>query len=215
MDAFSRFYLKVNNDNPSDDLINYLMNANTGDSVCLLMDKNKFFNYRFYSKEAPLFTRNDSVVKVFFKVSALFNQESLDSLNAVWAANESGFIQSYLEMNNYSGFYKDSVGVFWLSGKPDFSRLGTLNNKTISIKYRGYLLNGKLLDESPDNWQVNSATPDQMLKGINYVIKYMVEGENTKIILPSYLAFGEHGLVNIIPPYTPLLYEVKVIEIVN
>jgi FKBP-type peptidyl-prolyl cis-trans isomerase len=83
------------------------------------------------------------------------------------------------------------------------------------MTYKGYLLSGKQFDESPENWQVNTATPDQMIKGLNYVIKFLNTGENTKIILPSYLAFGELGTGNIIPPYTPLLYEINIKNIVN
>ena len=105
--------------------------------------------------------------------------------------------------------------MYWLSGKPSPSNLNSLKDKTISMSYKGYLLNGKQFDESPVNWEVNTATPDQMLKGLNYVIKFLNIGQNTKIILPSYLAFGELGSGNIIPPYTPLLYEININDLVN
>ena len=107
------------------------------------------------------------------------------------------------------------MNVVWLNGKPNHENVGALKNKTISMTYKGYLLSGKQFDESPENWQVNTATPDQMIKGLNYVIKFLNTGENTKIILPSYLAFGELGTGNIIPPYTPLLYEINIKNIVN
>ena len=48
---------------------------------------------------------------------------------------------------------------------------------------------------------------------IHYVIKRLKKGQNAKIILPSRLAFGENGSSNgTIAPYTPLIYEIKIIE---
>ncbi|MGZ3885263.1 MAG: FKBP-type peptidyl-prolyl cis-trans isomerase [Bacteroidia bacterium] len=42
----------------------------------------------------------------------------------------------------------------------------------------------------------------------------MKKGDFVKIILSSWLAFGETGSSNgTIPPFTPLLYEIKLIEV--
>jgi len=42
----------------------------------------------------------------------------------------------------------------------------------------------------------------------------MKKGEKSKIILPSYLGFGEQGSSDgKIPPYTPLLYEIELLNI--
>jgi FKBP-type peptidyl-prolyl cis-trans isomerase len=57
-------------------------------------------------------------------------------------------------------------------------------------------------------------TPDQVLKGINYVIPRLKVGQSAKIILPSRLAFGEKGSSNgTVPPFTPLLYEITLNDI--
>jgi FKBP-type peptidyl-prolyl cis-trans isomerase len=193
----------------------YLMNANEGDSVNLLISTSEFFKQQFFTKRIPSFVKNDSIVKVNFKIKTLFNTTKVDSLLTAWALNETQLIKNYLSENNIQSFYKDSLNVVWLNGKPNHENVGALKNKTISMTYKGYLLSGKQFDESPENWQVNTATPDQMIKGLNYVIKFLNTGENTKIILPSYLAFGELGTGNIIPPYTPLLYEINIKNIVN
>jgi FKBP-type peptidyl-prolyl cis-trans isomerase len=39
-------------------------------------------------------------------------------------------------------------------------------------------------------------------------------GQTAEILLPSRLAFGEIGSSNgFVPPYTPLIYEVKIIDV--
>lgn len=193
----------------------YLQTANEADSVILLIPKTIFFKQQFSTSKLPYFSTNDSVVKVNLKVKRLFNTNQVDSLVLNWKKKENDLIVAYLEKNGIKEYYKDSLNVYWIGRKPNFSNINLLRDKTISMSYKGFLLNGKQFDESPENWQVNTSTPDQMLKGLNYVIKFLNSGENTKIILPSYLAFGELGTGNIIPPYTPLLYEISINNIVN
>ena len=214
-DYDDKYFMNIDPETTHNFIESYLMNANEGDSVNLLIATSEFFKQQFFTKRIPSFVKNDSIVKVNFKIKTLFNTTKVDSLLTAWALNETQLIKNYLTENNIQSFYKDSLNVVWLNGKPNHENVGALKNKTISMTYKGYLLSGKQFDESPENWQVNTATPDQMIKGLNYVIKFLNTGENTKIILPSYLAFGELGTGNIIPPYTPLLYEINIKNIVN
>lgn len=83
----------------------------------------------------------------------------------------------------------------------------------IAIAYQGEYLTGRFLEKSPEKFEFTVGTPDQLLKGLNYVITRLKLGENAKIILPSRLAFGENGSSNgMVPPYTPLVYELEILE---
>lgn len=214
-DFDNKFYVQIDPENSHNFIETYLQQANEGDSVCLLLPRKAFFKQQFFTERLPSFNASDSVVKVNMKVTALFNTSRIDSLLFEWAKNEGDLIKKYLASNHLNNYYKDSLNVYWLNGRPDKTHINALKDKTISMTYKGYLLNGKQFDESPANWQVNPSTPDQMLKGLNYVIKFLNKGENAKIILPSYLAFGELGTGNIIPPFTPLVYEISINDIVN
>jgi FKBP-type peptidyl-prolyl cis-trans isomerase len=67
------------------------------------------------------------------------------------------------------------------------------------------------VDSSPQNFQINYGTPDQLIRGLNYAICKLKIGRFSKIILPSHLAFGENGSSNgSIPPFTPMLYKISV-----
>ncbi|MBL7917367.1 MAG: FKBP-type peptidyl-prolyl cis-trans isomerase [Bacteroidia bacterium] len=214
-DFDNKFYLKINPTQSGNYIEQFLQGANAEDSVCLLINNKDFFKQQFYSKNVPVFSAKDSVVKVYLKVLGIFKENAVDSLEKIWEENEKNLVKNYLMKEAIPNAFNDSLNVCWLMGKPNYNNLNLLKNKTVSMSYKGYLLNGKQFDESPVNWQVNTATPDQMLKGINYAIKFLNKGENTKIILPSYLAFGKYGTGNIIPPYTPLLYEITINDIVN
>lgn len=215
IDFNDKFYVKVDPTESGSSIERFLLNSNEGDSACLLIPCSSFFKQQFVTNTIPDFCKNDSIIKVNLKITGLFSSEKYDSLQFAWAAKENKLIKDYLKSNNINSFYIDGMNVYWLSGKPNPENMDQLKNKTISMSYKGYLLNGKQFDESPANWTVNPSTPDQMLKGLNYVIKYLNTGENAKIILPSYLAFGEMGTGNIIPPFTPLLYEININTIVN
>jgi hypothetical protein len=206
-------YLKKNE---KDNLIEFFLeNANEGDSAILLIPVKTFFNQQFASNFIPSFCKNDSVVKVHLKIAALYPPSKSDSIQVSWANQEKKLIRYYLQQNQIKTGEFDSLGVYWISPKPASFPTDIPKNRTLELVYKGYLLSGKQFDESPENWQVNTATPDQMLRGINYVIKYLREGENAKIILPSYLAFGEMGSGTIIAPFTPLLYEINVKNTIN
>ena len=88
----------------------------------------------------------------------------------------------------------------------------------IRIKYNGYFLNHVPLDKADEGTVLDFeyGTPNQVIKGINIVIKGMRVGEKVKIIVPSQLAFGEYGSsTGIVPPKTPLIFNLELSEIMK
>lgn len=206
-----KFVITINQDEEDFFIESHLSKSNLGDSSSLLVPALPFLQKYFYSKEIPGFMKSDSMVKVNFKIIAFLDQNELDSLKFDWEAHEDKLMTKYAEKINKGNCLKDSSRVYWLEGEPDISHPnGT--NKSVSVIYKGYLLSNKQFDESPPGWEINTSVPDQCLPGINYVIKRMKSGESAKIILPSYLAFGEDGLGNIVPPCSPIVYEITLLN---
>lgn len=88
----------------------------------------------------------------------------------------------------------------------------------IRIKYNGYFLNHLPLDKATKGTVLDFeyGTPNQVIKGINIAIKNMKVGEKVKIIVPSQLAFGEYGSsTGIVPPRTPLIFNLELVEIMK
>jgi len=89
---------------------------------------------------------------------------------------------------------------------------------TVIMHYRGYLPDGFVFDDSWDRnapfyWTVG--TPDQIIPGLEKIVMKMRNGSYARVLIPSRMAFGEHGsLSGLVPPYTPVIYEVWVLYVV-
>lgn len=108
----------------------------------------------------------------------------------------------------------DPLGFYWIYHEEGAGKNLVKPGDMVTLAYKGEYLNGRFLEKSGSNFEFIYGTPDQLLTGLNYVIGRLKLGETAKIILPSRLAFGESGSSNgTVPPFTPLVYEVKLIDL--
>jgi FKBP-type peptidyl-prolyl cis-trans isomerase FkpA len=86
----------------------------------------------------------------------------------------------------------------------------------ITIAYKGYFINRLKFDEISGStaFTFKYGTPGQVIKGLEIAIKSMREGEKSKIIIPSQLAFGEEGSTTlVVPSFTTVIYELEILKI--
>jgi len=85
----------------------------------------------------------------------------------------------------------------------------------VKVHYTGYLLNGKKFDSSVDRGQPFEFVvgQGQVIKGWDEALTMMSEGGKAKVILPSAIAYGNRGAGNDIAPYSPLVFEIELLEI--
>lgn len=89
----------------------------------------------------------------------------------------------------------------------------------VSLHYTGQFLNGYIFD----NTYEKGVTPSfefgrnyQLIDGMQIGLKGLKKGEKVKIILSSRRAFGEAGsLAGIVPPYTAVIYDVQIVNVIN
>jgi FKBP-type peptidyl-prolyl cis-trans isomerase FkpA len=90
---------------------------------------------------------------------------------------------------------------------------------TITINYEGRFLNGKFFDSTIKRnqpFQFVYGTEWQVIRGLEDALAMMTEGEKSLFILPSEMAFGKEGSsTGIIPPYTSLIFEVEVLNVIK
>ncbi len=194
-----------------------LVKFNVGDSGSILIRNELLFKQQFNFDRVPYFSENDSMVKVNFKIKGSISHEGLLNLQNNLILREKNKIEDFFGSPINALKQLDSLGFYWVS-KPN------LNNDTLIPKYgnkvvftyEGTYLNGRFLEKSPENFEMILGTPDQVIKGLNYAIQRLKIGQSAKIILPSHLAFGAGGSTNgLVPPFTPLVYQVKLIDIKN
>ena len=83
----------------------------------------------------------------------------------------------------------------------------------VTTHYRGTLIDGTEFDSSykrgePMQFPVNGVIP-----GWTEALQMMKPGAKWELVIPPELAYGEHGVGNIIGPNSTLLFEIELLEI--
>ena len=203
------FYIQLQPVN-ADMLRKELVDAAEADSFCLATEPLQFFKERFGMNEVPLFCRGDSAVKIYCRVREFISREQMLRLQPSFEEKEKRLISEFFGDSLRQVRALDKGGFYWVK-KPADGGSGFRNGDRIRVGYRGYFLNGRLMDEGEPDFRMSYGDPSQLINGLNNVMAVLKEGQNAKIIIPSRLAFGSNGSsTGIVPPYTPLLYEISV-----
>jgi FKBP-type peptidyl-prolyl cis-trans isomerase len=219
-DAVNGLYVSLNSKSIIGSCNSYFLKMVEGDSVSFLIHPRAFFR-DYFDTIVPYFCKNDSLVKLDIKLTQIISKAEYTALkkNAVGNDEEEDaeleelqLIDCYL-LQNYKFVKPDANGIYTLK-KTTTNLEKVSGGKMVKLSYSTTFLDGKSFGESEQNIEFIYGTPDQVIKGLNIVIGSLKKGESTKIIVPSRLAFGELGSSNgSIPPYTPLVYNLKLIDI--
>ncbi|MBL7901484.1 MAG: FKBP-type peptidyl-prolyl cis-trans isomerase [Bacteroidia bacterium] len=185
------------------------------DSFELLIPTAVFYQMHFKYQGVPGFSQSDSIVKVRAKLKRFLGNHEFKNLRDSLQNRELDLIRNYFETEEAFVKAKDSLGYYWVQRPSPWSppaHFKTLDR--LMVNYEGCFLNGRVFEKSKADFELIYGIPDQMVKGLNYVMGQLNEGQTAKIILPSALAFGENGSSNgTVPPYTPVLYNLKLTEV--
>ena len=83
----------------------------------------------------------------------------------------------------------------------------------VRCHYEGTLLDGTLFDSSIKRGEPAVFGVNQVIKGWVEALQLMSEGAKWKLYIPSELAYGVQGAGDMIPPYSMLIFEVELIEV--
>ena len=135
---------------------------------------------------------------------------------------EKSLIADYIDDNNIT-VAPDSHGLYYIESTPGTGeKIAT--GDSVGVYYTGYYLNGKVFDSNTDD-----DTPFRFRVGTYYLIEgwsvglpYMRLNAKAKLLMPSSLGYGTSGYgyyntygqyITVIPGYTPLLFEIEVVEL--
>lgn len=88
-------------------------------------------------------------------------------------------------------------------------------DSTVKVHYHGTFLDGRVFDSSVQREKPVTFPVNGVIKGWQEALQKMKPGSKWKLYVPSDLAYGERGAGNAIPPHTPLIFEVELLEIVK
>ena len=85
----------------------------------------------------------------------------------------------------------------------------------VRVHYEGFLLDGKKFDSSIDRGKPTEFTLNRVIKGWTEGLQLMPVGSKFTFYIPYNLAYGSQGAGNAIPPYSTLIFEVELLDIIK
>ncbi len=122
--------------------------------------------------------------------------------------------QEYLDANaKRTGVITTSSGLQYevlTEGKEDGKRPDATD--LVRCHYTGTLIDGKIFDSSYNSGKPITFSLDGVIRGWTEGLQYMKEGAKYRFVIPYHLGYGPSGY-GPIPPYSTLIFEVELIEV--
>jgi hypothetical protein len=196
-----------------------LMAFSRGDSVGFIMPA-KVFASSFISHPKLKGVADNEPLRVNIRVLRVVEpdiilDDSYEKFCADYFDYEARLTNLYLRQ--HTGFSK--TGDIWKKRKKQGN--GKKPEKfgdVMHITYEGSFLNGTKFDSNGKDGQPFRYVRGQqwqLVAGLVTALSTMSEGERATFVVPSKLAFGAKGLADIVPPFTPVVYEIEVQKVAN
>lgn len=200
------------------DLMEALALMAKGDSATFIVSADSFFT-KFVKQPRPAFIDSNSVLYFDVKLKDFMTMEQMmkkrEEENAQKRQAESEIIAKYIADNNITVQPTES-GLYIIENVKGKGPKPTAGQK-VKVHYTGMLLDGTKFDSSLDHGQPFEFTigQGQVIKGWDEAIAMLSKGSKARLVIPSSIAYGERGAGQVIPPFSPLVFDVELIEIVK
>lgn len=113
----------------------------------------------------------------------------------------------------FAGSTKTPDGIYYtITKEGNGEKIG--GRKTVTVKYKGYLMNDQVFDSSEFHEPLTFITAGgQMIPGFDMMVQDMKLNEKRTIVLPPDLAYGEAGAGGVIPGNAYIAFDVEVIKV--
>ncbi|MDD4085662.1 MAG: FKBP-type peptidyl-prolyl cis-trans isomerase [Bacteroidales bacterium] len=189
-----------------------------GDSASFLCPADRVFLEIFRVRELPEFVKADAEMRFDIRLIDFMSPveyEAEQHQKRIAQIEESQkLLEAFIEQENIEVSPTES-GLYYIEterGKGDTPKIG----QKVKVHYAGRLTNGLPFDDSyskgePFEFELGSG---RVIKGWDEGIALMREGGKAMLVIPQDLAYGEREMGRI-PAFSPLVFEVELIEIIN
>ncbi len=194
-----------------------------GDSACFVIAADSFFLITAAAENLPEMVRPSSFLKFYVRLYKIAGSEEYENeqtqkkrdelyKTASLLFKEKLDLQEFIE-KNFIRTKPTQSGLYYIEMfKGTGPRVQT--GDTVSVHYFAKFLNGVIFDSSyetgePFEFVIGN---NEVIAGWEEALQLMNEGGKAIIIIPSKLGYGERG-VSKIPPCTPLIFDLDLLEI--
>jgi FKBP-type peptidyl-prolyl cis-trans isomerase len=140
---------------------------------------------------------------------------AMDSLDRLRTSVEKMEILSFIEKTAWPLVDARSGVWYWVYETSNLDTIHPSEGDVVGVRYEVRLLNDTLCytnfeDELPEQFLVNL---DNVESGLHEGITYMTVGDKAKFILASVRAHGLLGDMDMIPPSSPIVFDIELVSI--
>lgn len=203
-----------------------LMMMAEGDSASFLINGDSLYLKTFMMQELPPGMEKNSLLKFYVKLADIRTQEEVQKEQMEMYMQEMarieqrkfaepGEIAKYLKDNNITT-QPTASGLYYIETKKGTGKK-VEQGDVVRVHYKGMHLDGKVIESSEGEDPIEfTAGTGMVIPGWDEGLMLMSEGGKARLILPSSIAYGESGIgEGLVPPYSPLVFEVEVVEVVK
>lgn len=190
-----------------------------GDSATLIVDAADFYTKTANFDQVPDFVEEGNELVFEVKIRKVQTEAEVQAEEREKAIKkqqaEAGLIQEYVEERDIQVEPTES-GIYFIETRQ--GRGSTPDtDEWVSVHYTVYTLDGNRLFSTHDrgdpiDFQIGKRFENE---GFQEVVGLMREGGEAEALVPSSMAFGAQGAGQIIEPFTPLYYEIELVDIMT
>lgn len=216
-----------------------LPDLSLNDSIIFSIGNVEFFNTGFAAMSPPHLDATDNL-NIQMRVFKIMNESEFNVYSEALTAKaiaaeeermkesilkEAVVLDAYLAEKNIEAETTESGLRYVITKKGNGKKAEA--NMQVHVNYTGMLLDGTVFDTSVKsvaeangvfnparNYEPFTFTLGQgmVIRGWDEGIALLEEGDKATLFIPSGLAYGERGSGNVIPPNSPLMFEVELVE---
>ncbi len=129
---------------------------------------------------------------------------------------EPQLIDDYIQRHPDYHFQLQPNGLY-IARVKDGKGIRPVEGDSVYINYISYFINGEPFASTLKKGKLFGFRigDEKVIPGLELAVKQMRQGQVAFVIIPSYLAYGKEGLLDLIPPYSPLVFQVELVRVVS
>ena len=195
-------------------------------SYCIGMEAGKNLKGQFSDLDEKLMMEGfqDGISSATSKVSQEETHALLTALQKQIQKQQQEYVTKVANQNKVAGEAflaenKNKEGVVTLASGLQYEVLNEGEgespklNDLVLTHYKGEFIDGQVFDNSYERGKPQPFPVNQVISGWSEALQLMKPGAKWKLVVPSYLAYGETGFQREIPPNATLIFEMELLEV--